>query len=64
VFAYARWAAWETWSWYRHFCRLYAPYLRAYANTLGASAFGALEGREDAQATLVRRWWSVAILEA
>ncbi|KAI0761765.1 armadillo-type protein [Irpex lacteus] len=35
----AEWVSWETWGWYRHFCRTYSPYLRSYSTTLGTVSF-------------------------
>jgi nuclear cap-binding protein subunit 1 len=53
------WIAWETWSWYRHFCRFYAPYLRNYQTTLSTVCFAQLEGSTDPRAELVKRIWNV-----
>ncbi|KDQ65071.1 hypothetical protein JAAARDRAFT_247138 [Jaapia argillacea MUCL 33604] len=54
------WNAWETWGWYRHFCRAYAPYLRNYATTLGTVSLVKFEGTTDPAAALLLRTWNVA----
>ncbi|PFH50582.1 hypothetical protein AMATHDRAFT_144777 [Amanita thiersii Skay4041] len=54
------WAAWETWGWYRQFCRAYSPYLRNYSNTLSTVSFSRFEGSTDPAAELIRRTWNVA----
>ncbi|KAG7096527.1 hypothetical protein E1B28_003956 [Marasmius oreades] len=55
------WCIWETWGWYRHFCRAYSPYLRNYSTTLSTVAFARLEGSTDPAAELLQKIWNVAI---
>ncbi|KAK7051321.1 Nuclear cap-binding protein subunit 1 [Paramarasmius palmivorus] len=55
------WNFWETWGWYRHFCRTYSPYLRNYAATLSTVSFARLEGSKDPAAEMLQRIWNVAI---
>ncbi|KAJ3777062.1 MIF4G like-domain-containing protein [Lentinula raphanica] len=55
------WNAWETWGWYRHFCRAYSPYLRNYATTLMAVSFARFEGQSDPAAILLQKMWDVSI---
>ncbi|KAF7301293.1 hypothetical protein MIND_00694300 [Mycena indigotica] len=54
------WNTWETWNWYRHFCRLYAPYLRSYSTTLQTVSFAKLEGSTDPSVELLKKTWNVA----
>ncbi|KAJ7067892.1 MIF4G like-domain-containing protein [Mycena amicta] len=54
------WNKWETWSWYRHFCRLYAPYLRSYSTTLQTVSFAQFEGSTDAGVELLKKTWNIA----
>ncbi|KAF7969405.1 hypothetical protein HWV62_27397 [Athelia sp. TMB] len=54
------WNAWETWGWYRQFCRAYSPYLRNYANTLGTVSFAKIESSTDPAAQLLKRTWNIA----
>ncbi|EJD00881.1 uncharacterized protein FOMMEDRAFT_157996 [Fomitiporia mediterranea MF3/22] len=54
------WNIWETWGWYRNFCRLFAPYLRAYSTALGTVAFAKVESSEDDAAKLLKRVWNVS----
>ncbi|KAF8450945.1 MIF4G like-domain-containing protein [Boletus edulis BED1] len=54
------WRTWETWGWYRHFCRTYAPYLRNYATTLGTVGFAKIYGSADPAATLIKKTWDIA----
>lgn len=54
------WNAWETWGWYKQFCRAYAPYLRTYVNTLETVSFGRFNGVDDAAGVMLRRVWNVA----
>jgi len=54
------WNAWETWSWYRHFCRAYSPYLRVYSNTLYTVSFMRFEGSTDPAVKFLRNIWNVA----
>ncbi|KAF8629608.1 hypothetical protein AX15_003350 [Amanita polypyramis BW_CC] len=58
------WAAWETWGWYKHFCRVYSPYLRNYLNTLSAVSFSRFEGSSDPAAELLKKTWNVATGQA
>ncbi|KAK2462294.1 hypothetical protein APHAL10511_005600 [Amanita phalloides] len=58
------WAAWETWGWYRHFCRAYSPYLRNYLNTLSTVSFAKFEGSSDPAAELLKKTWNVATGQA
>ncbi|GLB33280.1 putative MIF4G like protein [Lyophyllum shimeji] len=55
------WNAWETWGWYRQFCRAYSPYLRTYATTLYTVSFARFEGSTDPAAELLKKIWNVAI---
>ncbi|KZT27073.1 hypothetical protein NEOLEDRAFT_1131600 [Neolentinus lepideus HHB14362 ss-1] len=54
------WNAWETWGWYRHFCRAYSPYLRNYSTTLGTVSLKKFEGSTDPAALQIMKLWSVA----
>ncbi|TFK74356.1 hypothetical protein BDN72DRAFT_886358 [Pluteus cervinus] len=54
------WNAWETWGWYKHFCRMYSPYLRNYSNTLWAVSFSKFEGSTDPAVILLKRIWNTA----
>ncbi|KAG6375040.1 MIF4G like-domain-containing protein [Boletus reticuloceps] len=54
------WRTWETWGWYRHFCRTYAPYLRNYATTLSTVGFAKIYGSTDPAATLIKKTWDIA----
>lgn len=56
----AEWNAWGTWGWYRNFCRLYSPYLKAYSNTLGTVAFEKIEGSTEPASLLLKRIWNVS----
>ncbi|KAI9511289.1 MIF4G like-domain-containing protein [Russula earlei] len=52
------WVAWRTWMWYKHFCRLYSPYLRSFVTTLSAVSFASLESSSEDGAMLIKRiWW-------
>ncbi|KAF9076688.1 MIF4G like-domain-containing protein [Rhodocollybia butyracea] len=55
------WNAWETWGWYRHFCRAYSPYLRNYAATFTAVSFARFEGQSDPVSDLLQKIWNVSI---
>ncbi|KAF9480787.1 cap binding protein 80-PB [Pholiota conissans] len=55
------WNAWETWGWYRQFCRAYSPYLRAYATTLETVSFAKFEHEKDEAADLLKMVWNIAI---
>jgi nuclear cap-binding protein subunit 1 len=54
------WNTWETWGWYRQFCRAYSPYLRNYATTLGTVSFAKIESSSDPAAQLLKRTWNIA----
>ncbi|KAF6762456.1 cap binding protein 80-PB [Ephemerocybe angulata] len=54
------WNAWETWGWYKQFCRAYAPYLRTYVNTLETVSFGRFEGVSDPAGDTLKKIWNVA----
>ncbi|KAL5508487.1 CBC1 [Sanghuangporus vaninii] len=54
------WNIWETWGWFRNFCRLYAPYLRAHSTTLGTVAFEKIEDSRDDAAQVLKRVWNVS----
>ncbi|KAF8966447.1 MIF4G like-domain-containing protein [Flammula alnicola] len=55
------WNAWETWGWYRQFCRLYSPYLRAYSTTLYTVSFAKFEHEKDPAVDLLKLVWNIAI---
>ncbi|KAI0052632.1 cap binding protein 80-PB [Auriscalpium vulgare] len=55
------WKAWQTWVWYKHFCRTYSPYLRSYATTLSIVSFAAVDGADNAAAVLMKKIWALAI---
>ncbi|KAJ3864570.1 MIF4G like-domain-containing protein [Lentinula novae-zelandiae] len=55
------WIAWETWGWYRHFCRAYSPYLRNYAATFTAVSFARFEGQSDPASDLLQKIWDISI---
>ncbi|EPQ59678.1 hypothetical protein GLOTRDRAFT_71322 [Gloeophyllum trabeum ATCC 11539] len=57
------WNAWETWGWYRHFCRAYSPYLRSYSTTLGTVSLKKFEGSTDPAALQIVKIWNVSIGE-
>ncbi|KAH7888158.1 MIF4G like-domain-containing protein [Phlebopus sp. FC_14] len=54
------WKTWETWGWYRHFCRMYSPYLRNYATTLSTVGFVKIEGSTNPAAELMKKTWDLA----
>ncbi|KAF8841289.1 hypothetical protein BDN67DRAFT_989826 [Paxillus ammoniavirescens] len=54
------WKTWETWGWYRHFCRMYAPYLRNYATTLSTVGFARIQDSVDPAAELMKKTWDIA----
>ncbi|KAF9224403.1 hypothetical protein BS17DRAFT_779738 [Gyrodon lividus] len=54
------WRTWGTWGWYRHFCRMYAPYLRNYATTLSTVGFARIQDATDPAAELMRKTWDIA----
>ncbi|KAJ7667559.1 armadillo-type protein [Mycena polygramma] len=55
-----QWNAWETWGWYRQFCRAYAPYLRNYSTTLWTVSFAKFDGSTDPAAELLKKTWNIA----
>ncbi|KAL0949059.1 hypothetical protein HGRIS_009157 [Hohenbuehelia grisea] len=55
-----RWNAWETWGWYRHFCRTYAPYLRNYTTTLSTISFSRYEDIKTPAVDILKKTWNVA----
>ncbi|GJE84805.1 MIF4G like-domain-containing protein [Phanerochaete sordida] len=55
----ADWVTWGTWGWYRHFCRLYSPYLRNYATTLGTVSFAKVGNAGDPAVDTFRKIWNV-----
>ncbi|KAJ7666528.1 MIF4G like-domain-containing protein [Mycena rosella] len=54
------WNSWETWGWYRQFCRSYAPYLRNYSTTLYTVSFAKFDGSTDPAAELLKKTWNVS----
>ncbi|KAG6877453.1 hypothetical protein C0993_007137 [Termitomyces sp. T159_Od127] len=54
------WTAWETWGWYRQFCRAYSPYLREFSQTLYAVSFSKLETSTDPADELLKKIWNAA----
>ncbi|KAG6816876.1 hypothetical protein H0H87_002197 [Tephrocybe sp. NHM501043] len=54
------WNAWETWGWYRQFCRIYSPYLRGYAQTFYTVSFARFETSTDPAAELLKKTWNIA----
>ncbi|KAG9317086.1 armadillo-type protein [Chiua virens] len=54
------WKTWETWGWYRHFCRTYAPYLRNYATTLSTVGFAKIQDSIDPAVELIKKTWDIA----
>ncbi|KAG6333085.1 hypothetical protein ID866_6009 [Astraeus odoratus] len=54
------WMTWETWGWYRHFCRMYSPYLRNYATTLSTVAFSKIEGSPSPAAQSMKKIWDIS----
>lgn len=55
------WKAWETWGWYRHFCRSYAPYLRNYTATVTTVPFSKLEGVNEPEGEMMKKILNVAL---
>ncbi|KAF9526316.1 MIF4G like-domain-containing protein [Crepidotus variabilis] len=53
------WNAWETWAWYRQFCRAYSPYLRTYTHTLQAVSLSKLEGNTDVASEAFKMIWNI-----
>ncbi|KAF9510764.1 hypothetical protein BS47DRAFT_1331566 [Hydnum rufescens UP504] len=58
-----QWECWETWGWYRHFCRYYAAQLKSYAVTLesGPLAKVLTAGDRAHSGMLVSEIWTVAL---
>ncbi|GBE79109.1 MIF4G like-domain-containing protein [Sparassis latifolia] len=56
----AEWEAWETWCWYRHFSRAFAPYLRNYTQTLEALCLSKT-GPSDPAVDLFKKTWNITI---
>ncbi|KAH9175199.1 MIF4G like-domain-containing protein [Lactarius sanguifluus] len=54
------WVAWRTWMWYKHFCRVYSPYLRSFVTTLTVVSFSSLETATDDAAILLKRIWRMS----
>ncbi|KAG6889020.1 hypothetical protein C0992_006716 [Termitomyces sp. T32_za158] len=54
------WTAWETWGWYRQFCRAYSPYLREFSQALYTVSFSKLETSTDPTDELLKKIWSAA----
>ncbi|KAF9020629.1 hypothetical protein BDZ89DRAFT_1138556 [Hymenopellis radicata] len=54
------WNVWETWCWYRHFCRVYSPYLRTYSTTLTTVSFARFEGSEDPAGALLQKIYNTS----
>ncbi|KAF5322475.1 hypothetical protein D9619_001169 [Psilocybe cf. subviscida] len=54
------WNAWETWGWYRQFCRAYSPYLRAYSNTLYTVSLSRFEHEKDPAGEVLKLVWNIA----
>ncbi|TDL29146.1 hypothetical protein BD410DRAFT_735868 [Rickenella mellea] len=57
----ADWDLWETWGWYRNFCRVYAPYLDSYSTALSTVAFSKIEGSRDVAHVLLRNIWNISL---
>ncbi|KAF9498218.1 cap binding protein 80-PB [Pleurotus eryngii] len=56
-----QWSAWETWGWYRNFCRMYSPYLRNYSTTLYTISLSRFEGSSDPVEQLLHKTWNIAM---
>ncbi|KAF8883427.1 MIF4G like-domain-containing protein [Infundibulicybe gibba] len=52
------WKAWETWGWFRQFCRVYSPYLRNYSTTLWTVSSAKIDPADPA-AILFKKIWAV-----
>ncbi|CAE6420765.1 unnamed protein product [Rhizoctonia solani] len=50
----AEWSAWETWCWYRQFCRAYVPQLRMFSDALDID-------RTTEVGTLMGKTWDTAL---
>ncbi|KAF8341647.1 armadillo-type protein [Cantharellus anzutake] len=59
----AQWQYWETFGWYRHFCRNYLAQLKSYTVTLesGPLAKATVTGDRAAAGTLMMSVWNVAL---
>ncbi|KAG8950908.1 hypothetical protein FRC04_006972 [Tulasnella sp. 424] len=58
------WDSWESWGWFRHFCRAYSSQLKTYMNTLEAVSIGRLDstpGVDPAAADMVKAIWNSAL---
>ncbi|CDO74178.1 hypothetical protein BN946_scf185043.g229 [Trametes cinnabarina] len=53
------WEAWETWCWYRHWGRMYSPYLRNYKETIGPIAFAKVSPNASPAIELFRKTWHI-----
>ncbi|KIM25191.1 hypothetical protein M408DRAFT_331298 [Serendipita vermifera MAFF 305830] len=56
----AQWDAIETWGWFRHFTRNYAPHLRVYKESLSVAYLSRIPAERPSGA-LMREIWSIAI---
>ncbi|KAI0637657.1 cap binding protein 80-PB [Trametes polyzona] len=55
------WETWETWGWYRHWGRMYSPYLRNYEETIGTVAFAKVPTAPNPAVELFRKTWNIAL---
>ncbi|KAG8833852.1 hypothetical protein FRC17_009969 [Serendipita sp. 399] len=55
-----QWDAVETWGWFRHFTRSYAPYLRVYKESLSMAYLSRVPAERPA-GRLLRSIWSIAV---
>ncbi|PCH41554.1 hypothetical protein WOLCODRAFT_137465 [Wolfiporia cocos MD-104 SS10] len=56
----AEWETWETWGWYRHFGRMYSPYLRNYVNTIAEVSLSKVAPSPDPAVDLFKKTWNIA----
>ncbi|CCM03975.1 uncharacterized protein FIBRA_06131 [Fibroporia radiculosa] len=54
------WETWETWCWFRHFSRMYSPYLRNYVNTLAEASLSKVGPASDPAVGLFKKTWNIA----
>ncbi|KAH9938689.1 armadillo-type protein [Fomitopsis serialis] len=54
-----QWETWETWCWFRHFCRAYSPYLRNYTQSLEEASMTKV-GPSDPAVDLFKKTWNIA----
>ncbi|KAH9843775.1 MIF4G like-domain-containing protein [Rhodofomes roseus] len=54
-----QWGTWETWCWFRHFCRAYSPYLRNYTQSLEEASLTKI-GPSDPAVDLFKKTWNIA----